>query len=470
MTNSSRIASNTIVQVISRILTAGISLVAIGYLARYLGVEAYGQYNFIFAYLGLFGVAIDFGFFLLQVRAVVNNPGREGFVLGNFLSLKLLLSAIVFPIAFITAALTFKDPLLVTGVMIGAISQIAVSFLHIPHRLFQARLEMQIVAISNVISRLVYGAAIVWAVFADLGLLNVILAVSVVNAIHLIALSFLSYRIAKVRPHWDRDYIKSVIKEAIPIGLTTVLAMIYFRIDAVMLGYMQGHHAVGIYTTPYKILDVFLTIPVIFMSSVFPVMTQAIEQGREHLQRIFTKAFNYSGMIAGPLLAGGFVLATPIINLLAGKGYEDSVLVLQILISVTTLAFFGAVFTYTVIANGKQQMLIRPYLAATIFNIGINYLLIPHYSYIGAAYATVATELAVVLFTGYVVYRKIGLALNLRSVGIAALATIAMGAAMWPLRQYNFILVGLFGCLVYAGVLVGLGGLSLTTIRQILKR
>lgn len=469
MSNTRRIAYNTVVQVISRALTVGISLVTLGYLTRYLGVEGYGQYNVIFAYLALFGVMVDFGFYLLQVREIVSKPGKESYILGNILGLKLVLSVVVFTLAYLISRVVYDDPVLSMGILFGILSQASISFLHIPNSLFQARLQMQIVAIGNVFARLLYGVAIIWAVKSELPLVQLIGIVSAVNFLTFVAMMLVASRQIRVRPEFDITYWKQFLKEALPLGVSTVLAMLYFRIDTVILGYISGDFAVGIYSAPYKILDVILSLPVIFMSSVFPVMTQAIAQGPGNLQRIFDKAINYSIMAAAPIVAGAFWLSGPIILLLAGPEFELSIPVLRILVWVTAISFLGAVFTYTVIASGRQRILVIPYIVATIFNIVANIILIPKYSYLAAAYITIATEFVVTAWAGVLVYRTLQLSAPDPRWVKSIIAATGMIVVLSESGVTSLFVSIPLAALTYIVLLVALGGVPSGVIKHLIR-
>jgi O-antigen/teichoic acid export membrane protein len=469
-TNTRRIASNTIVQVIARVVTGIISVITLAYLTRYLGVAGYGQYNVVFAYLALFGVAVDFGFYLLQVREVVKHPERTASILGNIFSIKILLSLVVFLAAFLFSRVVYDDPTIISGILLGIASQASLSFLHIPNSLFQARLQMHIVAIVDILTRLAYGAAIIWATTASLSVLQIIGIVSIVNTTSFLARWWVASRAVSIVPRWDFQYWKYFVQEAFPLGVATVLAMIYFRIDTVMLDYFSGHYAAGIYSAPYKVLDLILTLPVLFMGSIFPIMTQALSEGAEHIQRIFSKALNYSIMVAGPVVAGVFIFATPIMVLLSGQEFAASGPVLQILIWVAALSFVVSVLTYTVIAAGRQSVLVWPYLAATAFNIIINWIYIPRYSYIGAAYTTVATELFVAIWVGAIVYYQ----LRLRLEGSVWVRSLAATAGMIGILYFTQNL-GLFaniaiGAVSYTVLAVAFKALSIDTIKHLLHR
>lgn len=54
-----KIASNTLAQIVSKMMTAIISIVLIGILTKYLPIEQYGAYNKVYNYLGIFAFLAD---------------------------------------------------------------------------------------------------------------------------------------------------------------------------------------------------------------------------------------------------------------------------------------------------------------------------------------------------------------------------------------------------------------------------
>lgn len=449
MSNTRKVAYNTIVQIFARVVTTATSLVALGYLTRYLGVSSYGQYDLVFAYLALFGVVVDFGFFLLQVREITKYPDREGFVLGNILGLKLALSAIVFSLAYVVSLFIYHDPLITTGILIGTISQAAITLTQVPISLFQARLQMEKVAIMNIASRVVYLGAVIWGVKAGWDIVGLITSITVINLATFVVQMWLARRLVKIVPQWDFAYWKRFVREALPLGTAIVLATIYFSIDRVMLSLMKTAYEVGIYGTPYRVIGVVLTIPTIFMSSVFPVLTRALTDSSDHARRVFRKAFDFTAIAAFPVAFGVMMLATPLMVAIAGEDFVASGDALKWLIWAAALSFFGAVFNYTMIAAGRQRAMTLPYLVATIFNIVANLIFIPRYSYIGASVITVITELIIVIWVGIITYRTTGLSPSWIVAGKSALAGLIMAGVIYLVGSDNLLLnVGL-GAVVY---------------------
>lgn len=467
MSNTRKVAYNTIVQVISRALTTAISLVALGYLTRYLGVAGYGQYDLVFAYLALFGVMVDFGFFLLQVREITKQPERESYILGNVLGLKLALSAVVFAIGYGIALFVYHDPIITTGILIGSISQAALAWTQVPISLFQARLQMDKVALLNILSRAAYLAGIIWGVRAGWDVVGLVTSVTVINVVFFFVQMAMASPLAKILPQCDLKYWRHFLKEALPLGTAIVLASIYFSIDRVMLSVMKTTYEVGIYGTPYRVISVVLTFPTIFMSSVFPVMTRALDTSREHALRVFRKAFDFSALAAFPIAFGTLMVATPLMVLIAGKDFAPSGAALQWLIWATLLSFFGSVFNYTMIAAGRQRALTLPYLFAAIFNVVANWIFIPTYSYIGASVVTVLTELIVVLWVGAITYRSLQLTPAWVVTTKALVSAVVMALAIWFIDSPSLLINVGVGVVVYGGMILILRAVSPNILKEL---
>lgn len=427
MSYTKRIAYNTAIQILARVITTGISIAVIGVLTRYLGVEGYGQYTLIFSYLSLFGVFVDFGFFLLQVREITKYPEREAEIMGSIFGLKLALSVIVFAIGYLVATFLYDDPAVVQGILIGSISQASLALQHIPNGYFQAHLRMQIAAALNVVARVAYIGLIVWAVQGDMGIAGLVWVTTAINLVIFLGQWLIVGRDMRLTPKVDFVYWKYFVMESLPLGIVVVLSMMYFKLDLVMLSLLKDEYAVGIYGTPYRVIEVLLTFPTIFMSSVFPVLTNALNENFEKAQSIFRRAFDFTALVALPIGFGTMAIATPVMVLITNStSFAPSGAVLSIIIWACVLSFFGAVFNYTVIAAGRQSILVWPYLVATIFNIVANIFIIPTYSYIGASYVMIATELLVISWVAWLTWKHCHLTPKLDVLFRAAAAAAVM--------------------------------------------
>lgn len=470
MTTSRRIAGNTIVQLLSKAVTAATSVLVIVYLTRYLGVSGYGDYATIFAYLGIFSVFVDLGIFVTSVREIAKNPAQERTIIGNVLGLRLVVGMTVFAVACLVAFLTPYSSLIRAGILLGSISQLFLVLNQAPVSLFQARLIMHRAAISDVLGRLAMLGLVWWFISLHLGFLPIIGAVAISSLVTFLVSMGLALSVNAIWPQFDLKVWRRIFWSALPMGIVIILGTVYFRIDMVMLSLMRGSFDVGVYGAPYKVLEVLLAIPSIFMSSVLPVITRALDESKTHALGIFRRAFDFMGLLALPLITGTVLLATPIMILIAGPEFVLSGPVLMILIFALGGSFLNSVMIYTMVAAGAQRRLLTPYIIAVIFNVTANLLVIPHYSYIGAAGVTVLTELWVLIASAYLVGRQLKFSPNFEVLVKSIVGSLVMGAVVWYVRGESLWLgIGL-GAVVYGMMLLLTKAVRLKDIYELLPK
>jgi len=454
LSNTSKIAFNTAIQLVGKAVTVATSIVIVAYLTRYLGVAGYGDYATIFAYLGIFGVVVDLGLFVIGVREIAKHPDQEATILSNMLGLKIVFGLAIFALAYgITWGLPYSH-VIRQGILLGAVSQFFISLNQVPLGSFQANLVMYKATISDVIARFLMLGLVWWFVGHNGTVLDMVLTVVAANIVAFGMNILLMRANYWLRPEFNLKEWGKIIKEALPMGIIMVLGAIYFRIDTLMLAGIKGSEAVGIYSAPYKILEVLLVVPSIFMSSVLPVITAAMNRSVADAQIIFQKAFNFLSITALPLVAGTVIASTQIMLLIAGGDFVASGPLLKILVIALGGSFINSVMIYTMIAADQQKQLLVPYLGATIFNIVANLIVIPHYSYWGAALVTVVTEIWVLLASGYLVLRKLKFKIKWRVFGLAFLSSVVMSGGLYFIRTENLIWLVVVGGVIYSSMML----------------
>ncbi len=450
MNSAQKIALNTAVQLLGKAITVATSVLVIAYITRYLGVAGYGDYATIFAYLGIFGAILDLGLFVIVVREIAKYPARERGILGNMLGLKLAFSLAILGTACGLAWFIPYSGVVRQGILVGAISQLFMSLNQVPLGSFQAKLTMYKATLSDVLGRLLLLGLVWWFIHQGGGLVTIIWAVVWANVAAfgfntlMMGLRYWLIPLFDWRQWWE------LLVAAFPMGVVMVLGVIYFKIDILILGHLQNSYAVGIYSAPYKILEVLLAVPSIFMSSVLPVIAAALQESREKAKQIFQSAFNFLSLSALPLIAGSIAVATPVMVLISGRDYALSGPVLQILSFSLAGAFLNSAMIYTIIAANQQQRLIWPYIWAVVFNIVANLLVIPQFSFWGAAVITVLTELWVLVCSAYIVMKYLKLTVSLAVFSKTLASSIVMGIILWWLRAWPVGWLVLIGAAVYA--------------------
>jgi O-antigen/teichoic acid export membrane protein len=163
-------------------------------------------------------------------------------------------------------------------------------------------------------------------------------------------------------------------------------------------------------------------------------------------------------MIALPIAVGTFFVAEGLILLLGGAEYlPDSRMALQIIIWFLPFSFVNSVTQYVLIAIDQQRFLTKAFLIGASFNIVANLIVIPTFSYKGAAVVTIVSELVLLVPFYYAVRKHLGSLPWVSLTWQPAVASAIMGIVMWLLKGIPWLLLIPVGGVVYLVVLVAVG-------------
>ena len=189
------------------------------------------------------------------------------------------------------------------------------------------------------------------------------------------------------------------------------------------------------------------------------------------------KAISFTLAMVLPMTVGLILLAQPIILLFCGESYEPSILTLQILAPIIIfIGFSGLLGMQVLYPLGYEKLVIRATLLGAILNITLNLLLIPRYSQYGAAVATFAAELTVMLTVLLAGKKHLPFRFLSRQNREYVVATILMTAVLLPLnfcgfnRWQSIVLCPLLGCVVYFGYLTWRKDPFYLTVRKIITK
>ena len=377
-----------------RILRMGVGLFVGVWVARYLGVEQFGVFNYATAFVALFSTLSTLGLDAIVVRSIVREPEKRLQILGTAFWLKLFggIAALVLAVSSIIVV-RHDDQLTISLVAILASVGIFQTFDTIDIW-FQSQVQSKYTVIAKntafVIISLVKVAlisihapliAFAWTALGEVGL----------GALGLI----ISYRVRGYSPWlwpWSSPLAKTLLKESWPLILSGLTIMIYMRIDQIMLGQMIGDKAVGLYSAATRISEVWYFIPMAIASSVSPAIYAAKEVSEAlYYQRIeeFLRLLSWLSIVVAVPMS---FLSGTIITALFGKSYEASASILAIHIWASLFVFMGVGTSSWFIAEGLTQFALRRTIMGAITNVFLNIFLIPTYGGVGAAIATVISQ------------------------------------------------------------------------------
>ena len=399
MTSSARrrVASNTVVQLAGKGVVLALGVVSIAVLTRYLGPDDYGKYTLALMYMQLFGVLADVGLFTTVVREISKDRSRTEELVGNTLTLRLVLAVVVIALAAGVSLLLPYEPTVRTAILLAGIPLLFGMLTSTFVAVLQSRLMMSRAVIGDVIGRAVSLGLVLLVAGLDLGLYAVLGAAAGGALATLVITWRLTRSQARVRPLVEPAVWRSLLKAAIPLGLALAVNALYFRADTLIISLYEPYGQVGLYTLAYRMLELALVVGTVFLNSTFPILSEAVAHDEARARRAITDSTEVCVVLGAPLVAGGLVLAPQIIELAGGEDFQDAAEPLRILLAAGALAWVNGVFGYALIARERQASALWLNLSALTFNVTLNFLLVPRYGIVAAAVVTVASEVLILI-------------------------------------------------------------------------
>ena len=400
MENKRAVFVSTSSQVAVRLIGLAVSLASVKLLTSAFGLTGTGIYNTITTYLTFSIVIADLGIFSAAVREISKDPAKEREIAGNVLTLRLITAAAAAFLAAGAISLTNYPSDLIRGTEIASafifFNLVASSF----DVVFQYRLTMQYSALAELASKLAGLMALALAIGLHAGFMWAVASIPLSGIVVLAVKALLSKRELAVKPEWNPRLMSWILRLSIPLGAVFVISNLYFKVDTLVLFALKGAAAVGIYTVAYKVLEVTSFIGAYFASSLKP----SLSKDTDSAGRLVSRAIAIMLLVSLPIAAVSAVFARPIILFLSNPGFLGGVRSLEILAWSLPLIYCDVLLAEVLISRDARRPLLAIALGSLTFNLVLDFLLIPHYSYDGAATATIVSE-AVLLVANLVCCR-----------------------------------------------------------------
>lgn len=474
MDTTQKIIKNIFSLFAGRFISVILSVILSIYLARFLGDALFGRYSFVVAFVALFSIFLDLGYETLLIREVAKDKSKASKYLNNVITFRAILSILIFTVIFVLINIFGFAENVKFIIYLFGISQILISFSNVFMVIFRAFERMEVEALLGVISNIIRCSISIFILFLGYGLTEIALVFLYV-AIFDFSISFLicEKKFVRTKSQFDLTFFRDTIKIALPLGFLAIFGLIYVKIDTVMLTYMKGEAVVGWYNAAYNLILGFAPVPHLFMHALLPFMSYSYEISKNSLRNVYEKSFKFLIVVGLPITVGIFLLADKFILLFYGQEFLNSVSVLRILSWDILLKFLYICVLFILISADKQKKLAIIAGGAAFLNIVLNLFLIPEFSLIGAAIATILTETFLLLVFIYILFIN-NLVINLKRSFIKPLiACAAMTFFIITFREIHLYLIISVSILTYFGVLILIKGISkeeLTLIKNIIKR
>ena len=362
------------------------------YVARQLGPEKYGLLNYAISFVAIFAILGSLGLDSIVVRELVKYPEKRDKILGSTFILKL--TGYILMLTGIGTGLYFSSNdystnLIVLVIAAGYLFQIfqTIEFY------FQSKVLSKYVAISQIIAWSLASAG--RAFFAWKGYPLIYFAGLEAINMCLMASGYLFFYMLKINPpfHWrfNLSIARELLRYSWPLLLSSGAGMIYMRIDQVMIKSMLGSTEVGYYAVAVRLSELWYFVPTIICSSFFPAIIRSKKVSEQHYDGRLQKLYSLLASFSIALSVSVLIISPFLIRLLYGESYDPASSVLNLYIWTALTVSLGSILGQWMLIENLQLLLMYASIAATIFNVILNYIFIKWIGLNGAALSTVIT-------------------------------------------------------------------------------
>jgi O-antigen/teichoic acid export membrane protein len=389
-------------------LVTALQFVTLGLLASHLGPSGLGVYTFALAIAAVFRALPDFGLSPIATRDVAQRPEHEPWLLPNLAYLRLALGCVAYALLAVTVTVFDFGAGSASGALIAGL--VLLVALDIFRASIEVRLRFGVIVLADLVEAAATVAVVAILVAADAGVESVLWTYVALKAVNSIIVLVAARRLTTFdwRPRVDRW--RTLLATALPVGAAGVLATVYFKVDAVVLAALKPAADVGQYGVAYRFMEALLVVPALMMAVLAPVLSRSFVEREGVVQRRYAQAVHLSSVAAIGVGVGGAMTAWRVLPELPGfASYDGAGVALSVLAPAVGLIFVGTIVQGVLISGHEQWRLLVISAYGLALNVVLIVALIPPFSYVGAAIATLATEVLLVLLSLRAARRRLGL-------------------------------------------------------------
>lgn len=407
MTKVLEIFKQTSWQVVGKIFTAASTLLILSLVSRNLGVGTTGVFTLALTYLSFFYLAADFSLNTHALHNLVKDEKTLEFQ--KLLGLRIIWSLLLICLAlFLLLFWPSTEVQFSQAVTFGAVAIFGNALFTTANAFFQAKLRYDLSVISPIIGIIPTVGIIFLSIQNNWGISGLMVGHMVGWLVCGLLSLFFVKKFIPVSPIFSLNYIKVVTKDIWPISLTLVLNTVYFRIDSFILSFTKSFYEVGIYNLSYQVFQFGLVLPTFIMNSLFPMLLRDYQKNPQAFLKTILKISLLMFNLGALGTIATFLLSPLVINIISGDGsFPGSPESLKILSLGFPAFFVSSVIMWSLVVLKQYKKILAVYLFGLISNLFLNLILIPKFSYLGAAFVTGVCEYLILGLLIIILYRSI---------------------------------------------------------------
>lgn len=385
-----RILGNSAILIAEKLVTMIVTLYITIMLTRYLSPSDWGTLSYLMAFSGLSLPFTAVGLNGLITQHLLKYPEQHNEVMGTAITIRIIGSCITISLFYLVLETWFvedeyiKDLLAIILIGTTSLSLTGINFY------FESIVLAKYSSTVRIASSLIAASVKIWAVYTQQNLTTIVIIFSAEFALTAI-LFLISYQVktgALMSWSWNSKIAKEMLQRCGYLIFSSVFAMVYLKLDQVMLGQMTSMEEVGQYAIAARLSEVWVFVPAALVASAYPAIAKLYQDKSPNYQKRLQQSNDILFGLSLSLAIVVQLFGTWLITLIFGDKYTDAAVILQIHIWSSVFIFMRTLASRWLILEDLVKFSLYSHIAGALVNVVFNYLLIPEFGAIGAAYAT----------------------------------------------------------------------------------
>lgn len=364
------------------------------FLARSLDVNNFGLYITALSYFSIASTFTDLGITRFIIRETARSPKNLPQFIFPIFFIRIICSFCLFLTLAIPIYLFDTNQLRVNFTLLALITILPQTINITFDNLLIALQKFSLSAFSLVTLNLSGALLGVYFITLGWGVKGALISLIVSQLLYMLVL-FIFFIKQKIKFNYkiNKQIVFMILRNSLPYGLLGILALIYFKIDILLISYIKGEYDTGIYGAAYKFLEAIIFIPSIAGTVLYPIFAKLYVSDLEQLKKRYYQSLLLMGLL-GTLTLAVYLLILPLIIQIFLPNYLLSINAIYILALAIPFMFLHTPGVQVILSHESNVKSVFYLSIVTIlFNISLNLILIPSYGYIGASWVTVFSEI-----------------------------------------------------------------------------
>jgi O-antigen/teichoic acid export membrane protein len=446
-----------------------LAVVSAPLLIRHLGVVTFGEYVTAVSIMTITTGVTEGGLGTLALREYSVLEGRERWqLMRSILGLRLALSAAGIVAGLVFALIAGYRDLLVLGTVLAGVGLAlgsAQALIIVP---LQAELRVATVTLLELLRQVLLVALMVALVLAGAGLLPFLATFVVATLPVLVVAGRLLRGRMPLLPSFAPGMWGGLLRDMLPFAAVAALSVIYFRLTVVLMSLVSTGEETGYFATGFRVLEAFIGVPSILVTTVFPILARAARDDMARLRYAMDRVLRIA-VIGGLWLALSVALGADfIVEVLAGDEGEPAVDVLRIQAFALLATFVGSSCGYALLSVRRQRAVVIAMTVGLLVNAILTLVLASAHGAVGAAAAMTFAEF-VICFVAVGLLLRSGSEVRFPLRPLLPVLPAGAAFAAFALTGLPSVVQPIAGSVVYFAILIALRALP-TEVFDALRR